>query len=214
MPDDLDRVLDLLEHLDERVAALEARPVEKGDPGERGPQGEPGAQGQRGGDGAAGEPGPQGAPGPAGEPGPPGPAGPSGTKGEPGTNGRDGRDASDLILLHGYIVEQVAQKFAEAFKAPLFTSDDGGRTLTATVAGTVSTIKTGIPLDVGVWKEGASYVAGDVITMGGSAFIAQQDTSEKPGRSDHWRLAVKRGTDGRDARGVDEKRAPEPVRFK
>jgi integrin beta 3 len=195
MPDDLDRVLDLLEHLDERVAALEAGPVEKGDPGERGPQGEPGAQGP---------------PGPAGEPGQPGAPGPSGAKGEPG---RDGRDASDLILLHGYIVEQVAQKFAEAFKAPLFTSDDGGRTLTATVAGTVSTIKTGIPLDVGVWKEGASYVQGDVITMGGSAFIAQQDTSEKPGRSDHWRLAVKRGADGRDARG-DEKRTPEPVRFK
>jgi len=210
MPDDLDRVLDLLEHLDERVAALEAGPVEKGDPGERGPQGEPGAQGQRGQDGAAGEPGPQGPPGPAGEPGQPGAPGPSGAKGEPG---RDGRDASDLILLHGYIVEQVAQKFAEAFKAPLFTSDDGGRTLTATVAGTVSKIKTGIPLDVGVWKEGASYVQGDVITMGGSAFIAQQDTSEKPGRSDHWRLAVKRGADGRDARG-DEKRTPEPVRFK
>ena len=32
MPDDLDRVLDLLEHLDERVATLEARSVEKGDP--------------------------------------------------------------------------------------------------------------------------------------------------------------------------------------
>ena len=29
MPDDLDRVLDLLEHLDERVATLEARSVEK-----------------------------------------------------------------------------------------------------------------------------------------------------------------------------------------
>ena len=77
----------------------------------------------------------------------------------------------------------------------------------------MSKIKTGIPLDVGVWKEGASYVQGDVITMGGSAFIAQQDTSEKPGRSDHWRLAVKRGTDGRDARGADEK-PREPVRFK
>ena len=68
-------------------------------------------------------------------------------------------------------------------------------------------------LDAGVWKEGATYAAGDGVTLGGSFFIAQAETTAKPGKSDEWRLAVKRGTDGRDWR-PDEKRALEPVRFK
>jgi hypothetical protein len=67
-------------------------------------------------------------------------------------------------------------------------------------------------LDVGVWTE-RSYAAGDAVSHGGSLFIAQQDTGEKPGKSDHWRLAVKRGADGRDYRPED-RRALEPVRFK
>jgi hypothetical protein len=58
-----------------------------------------------------------------------------------------------------------------------------------------------------------TYVAGDGVTLGGSFFIAQTTTAAKPGKSDEWRLAVKRGTDGRDARS-DEKRAAEIVRFK
>ena len=68
-------------------------------------------------------------------------------------------------------------------------------------------IKTAIPLDAGVWTERA-YAAGDSVSHGGSLFIAQVDTSAKPGKSDDWRLAVKRGADGRDWR-PDDKR-PEP----
>ena len=59
----------------------------------------------------------------------------------------------------------------------------------------------------------AAYQRGDGVTLGGSFFIAQADTTAKPGKSDEWRLAVKRGADGRDLR-ADEKRPPEPVRFK
>ena len=77
---------------------------------------------------------------------------------------------------------------------------------------TVHEIKTAIVLDAGVWREGTAYVAGDGVTMGGSFFIAQADTTAKPGKSDEWRLAVKRGNDGRDARTTE--RALEPVRFK
>jgi hypothetical protein len=44
-------------------------------------------------------------------------------------------------------------------------------------------------------------------------FIAQVATTAKPGKSDDWRLAVKRGADGRDWRPED-KRALEPVRLK
>jgi hypothetical protein len=71
---------------------------------------------------------------------------------------------------------------------------------------------TGISLDAGVWTE-REYLAGDSVSHGGSSFIAQVATTAKPGKSDDWRLAVKRGADGRDWR-PDDKRVPEPVRFK
>jgi hypothetical protein len=57
-------------------------------------------------------------------------------------------------------------------------------------------------------------VAGDAVSHGGSLFIAQGDTNAKPGKSDDWRLAVKRGADGRDWRPEPDKRTTEPVRFK
>jgi hypothetical protein len=36
-----------------------------------------------------------------------------------------------------------------------------------------------------------------MVSFGGSAFIAQRDTTDKPESSDAWRLAVKRGRDGK-----------------
>jgi hypothetical protein len=190
-----------------RLAELEARPIEKGDPGEKGPQGEKGT------DGPVGPPGPVGSMGDCGVQGPQGLPGPTGDRGEKGYPGRDGRDAADLALLRSYIVEQVAEEIAGVFKASSFTSTDGGRTLNAALGGTSHEIKTGIPLDAGVWTEERGYVAGDTVSHGGSMFIAQIATTAKPGKSDDWRLAVKRGADGRDYRPED-KRAVEPVRFK
>lgn len=189
-----------------RLAELEARPTEKGDPGERGAEG---PQGQ------IGPPGPEGPPGPKGDPGSPGSIGEQGRpgdKGEKGETGRDGRDAADLAMLFKHIDEQIAVVIADVFKAASFTSPDSGRTLHAGIGGNVHEIKTGIPLDVGVWTE-RTYAAGDSVSHGGSLFIAQCETSAKPGKSDDWRLAVKRGADGRDYR-PDDKRVPEPVRFR
>jgi len=222
-----------------RLVAIEARPVQKGDAGEPGPvgergidgsqgerglpgpegpigpkgdAGEKGAQGERGTDGIPGPPGPEGQRGVQGDPGPQATQGPPGEKGDKGDPGRDGRDAADLALLRSYIVEQVTAEIAGVFEKAAFTSADLGRTLNAALGGKTHEIKTAIPLDAGVWTERA-YVAGDTVSHGGSMFIAQADTSEKPGKSDHWRLAVKRGADGRDFR-PDDKRALEPVRFK
>jgi integrin beta 3 len=143
-------------------------------------------------------------PGPRGEP---GPEGKRGLQGERGQKGETGRNAADLILLQEYIDERVGR----AIKTASVTTADGGRTLRWAIGETVHEIKTAIVLDAGVWREGTAYVAGDGVTLGGSFFIAQADTSAKPGKSDEWRLAVKRGTDGRDAR---TERALEPVRFK
>jgi hypothetical protein len=56
--------------------------------------------------------------------------------------------------------------------------------------------------DMGVWGEGRSYLKGDGVTWGGSFWIAQDDTADKPEASaKSWRLAVKRGRDGKDFAG-------------
>ena len=168
-----------------RMPGPEGKPGEKGDIGEKGDRGEAGAQG------------------------PMGPAGVDGKNGEPGPKGEPGRPAADLTYLQNYVNEQVGR----ALKVASFTSPDGGRTLRWAIGDMVHEIKTAIVLDAGVWKEGTTYAAGDGVTLGGSFFIAQTETTAKPGKSDDWRLAVKRGSDGRDFR-PDEKRTLEPVRFR
>lgn len=58
-----------------------------------------------------------------------------------------------------------------------------------------------IPLlvDRGVFKADEQYRHGNVVTWGGSAWIAQKSApAGKPGESPDWRLAVKHGRDGRD----------------
>ena len=147
-------------------------------------------------------------PGPRGEQGPEGKQGPIGERGEAGARGEPGRNASDLNYLQNYAGEQVAR----ALKTATMTTPDGGRTLRWTVGDSVHEIKTALVLDAGVWKEGQAYVPGDAVTLGGSLFIAQAETTAKPGKSDEWRLAVKRGTDGRDAR--QQERSLELVRLK
>jgi len=51
----------------------------------------------------------------------------------------------------------------------------------------------------GIFKEGDAYEAGDSVTWGGSTWIALQETASKPDSVDGtWRLAVKRGSPGKD----------------
>lgn len=52
----------------------------------------------------------------------------------------------------------------------------------------------------GVWREGESYKANRAVTFGGSVFISTKDTASKPETDDSWRLAVKRGRDGKNGR--------------
>lgn len=227
-------VIEALAPFSARIAELEARPILKGETGPPGPQGLPGAPGEvgpRGQDGPPGERGPQGEIGPAGlrgETGAEGPRGQDGPQGLPGAQGllgmqglpgekgdrgNDGRDAADVALIRYYIFELIETTVRDKLQGATITSADGGRTLRAALFGSVHEIKTAVVLDAGVWIAERTYVAGDAVSHGGSLFIAQQETGEKPGKSDHWRLAVKRGNDGRDYR-PEEKRALEPVRFK
>lgn len=74
------------------------------------------------------------------------------------------------------------------------------------------TFKTPNVIDRGIFKDGGEYAACDGVTFGGSFWIARKDSPQgKPGDAEDWRLAVKKGRDGKDAR--EEPRAPEVVRL-
>lgn len=58
-----------------------------------------------------------------------------------------------------------------------------------------------IVIDRGVYRADERYAKGDGVTWGGSYSIAQKDEPQgEPGKSDDWRLAVRRGRDGKDLR--------------
>lgn len=65
--------------------------------------------------------------------------------------------------------------------------------------------------DMGVWGEGKSYLKGDGVTWAGSFWIAQDDTADRPEAGKSWRLAVKRGRDGKDFAGPQQS-APAKVK--
>jgi hypothetical protein len=70
--------------------------------------------------------------------------------------------------------------------------------------------------DKGVYKDGETYREGDGVTYGGSFWLAQKDNPEgKPDSGNgHWRLAVKRGRDGRDGEPPTPKGTGGPVRLR
>lgn len=54
-------------------------------------------------------------------------------------------------------------------------------------------------IERGVYRDGVTYERGDGVTAGGSYWIAQKDTTLRPGdNNSDWRLAVKKGRDGKD----------------
>jgi hypothetical protein len=182
---------------------------DKGDPGEsiKGDRGEKGDQGDRGEPGASikgdkGEKGDTGAPGQSvkGDPG----IGLAGAlidragqlvvtlsdgkaltlgrvEGNPGCPGKDGLGFEDLNVVYDgerkftIVFERGAERKSFAFELP-------------------------VVLDQGVYLADGTYTKGDGVTYAGSYWIAQGEVKaqEKPGTSDKWRLAVKKGRDGKD----------------
>jgi hypothetical protein len=57
----------------------------------------------------------------------------------------------------------------------------------------VTKVKTYQQIPRGTYAEGKNYDRGDVVTWDGSSWHAEKDTHDKPGRSDSWRLMVKKG---------------------
>ncbi|MFC5607755.1 collagen-like protein [Variovorax soli] len=112
-------------------------------------------------------------------------------------DGRDGKDGRDGLGFDDVQVEH-----------------DGERTVTIRlVKGEMSVeraFRMPVVIDRGVFVERA-YEAGDGVTWNGSFWIAQKDAPVgKPGEpeSEGWRLAVKKGRDGKDGRNGIDKTAP------
>lgn len=60
-------------------------------------------------------------------------------------------------------------------------------------------------MDRGPYRSGESYQKGDAVSYGGSLWIAQDETAERPDGGKGWRLAVKKGRDGKDVRQAEAK---------
>lgn len=180
----------------------------------------PPAPGKDGRDGANGEPGPMGPQGPAGEKGIDGADGVglagaiidrdgnlvvTTTKGEAislgvvvGKDGAPGKDGRDGFSLDDLEIEDDA---------------DGTITLRFVRGDLVREKHVRYPRgDRGVYRGDEVYRKGDGVTYGGSWWVAQKDAPEgAPGLSGDWRLAVKKGRDGKDGRNGIDKTAPVKV---
>ena len=113
------------------------------------------------------------------------PPGRDGLPGRPGTPGEDGRPG---VSVREFDITQIHDR-----KQQILVELSDGSTFRKEIE------FSGMVLDRDVHRPGAAYEKGDAVTHGGSYWIAKRDTSETPGKSDDWRLAVKRGRDGKDA---------------
>ena len=60
-------------------------------------------------------------------------------------------------------------------------------------------VKLAFPIYQGVYRPAEKYEKADCVTFGGHVWIATVDEpADKPGTSEQWRLAVKRGRDGKE----------------
>lgn len=210
---------------------------DKGDPGERGEKGDTGNDGVSGRDGERGERGDVGERGQDGAPGRDGERGEKGETGTPGRDGLDAvmflrNSEGHLIATMSNGTTRNLGKVDGENGAPGRDGKDGkdGRdgfgfddfdviydgkrtfTLKFARAGDVREFVISVPalLDQGVFKVGQTYQAGDGVTWGGEYYIAQRETSAKPRTpeaGDDWRLAVRRGRDGKD---FDPNSPPKP----
>lgn len=150
----------------------------------------------------------------------PGQDGQPGKDGAAGENGRDGLDVKDLFRADGGRLVAVMSDGTTkdlgvfvgkdgapgkdgqdgiGFEDMTFETDDHGRVIAKFQRGDViKSVRLPCIVDRGPFKAGGGYEKGDAVSYGGSLWIAQEPTGDKPDGSKAWRLAVKKG---RDARG-------------
>jgi collagen type II alpha len=125
---------------------------------------------------------------PPGRDGLPGAPGRPGVRGEDGIDGKDGLHGMNGVSIDGLRVEHVGGR-----KQKLIASKSDGSEQE------VPFVMEGMLLDCGIHKTGDAYQLGDVVTRGGSYWVAKVATRGTPGESPDWRLVVKRGRDGKDS---------------
>lgn len=145
--------------------------------------------------GPQGEKGEPGSPGRSGERGEPGDRGERGERGEKGLDGKDGRDAKDgrdgrdgkdgiasLDQLMSIVTAEVERRLA----------DEVHKGVAAALA------EMPILMHRGGFVIGRSYKPGEAVSWGGSSYVCNAPTSDKPDVSESWTLLAKKGRDGRD----------------
>ena len=151
----------------------------------------------------------------------PGKDGDPGKDGAAGEKGRDGLDVKDLFRADGGRLVAVMSDGTTkdmgvfvgkdgapgkdgqdgiGFEDMTFDTDDHGRVIAKFQRGDViKSVRLPGIVDRGPFRAGEGYEKGDAVSYGGSLWIAQEPTGDKPDGSKAWRLAVKKG---RDARGA------------
>lgn len=131
----------------------------------------------------------------------PGQRGEKGERGEKGIDGRDGRDGidgrpgRDSDITKAEIAVFVAAAVEEGVAALLKTLHLEGRTLKL---GDVEVAKFPLLEWRGVFKQDQRYEVGDVVVWGGSSYVCDQPTSDKPDQNEKaWKLIAKKGRDAR-----------------
>lgn len=115
-------------------------------------------------------------------------------------DGRDGADGKDGLGFDDMSVEQADERNMVFY----FSRGDQVKEFP---------LRLSTFIDRDVYAEGTEYFRGDGVSWGGSYFIARKDHPVgKPGQSPDWRLAVKRGRDGKD--GEVKGAPPATVRLK
>lgn len=112
--------------------------------------------------------------------------------GKDGADGPAGRDGLDGLGFDDMFVEYDGER---SFSLVFSRGDQEKR----------FDFKMPVVIYKGIYKEAEDHQTGDAVTFGGSLWIAQKNSpSGKPGESDDWKLAVKKGRDGKN--GADGKK--------
>jgi len=111
----------------------------------------------------------------------------------------------DKALLNSF--EQKAPRYGEGKANTGNATMDALAPLIASIAGDIAALKRKVAAlearpsikFMGVYKPGATYSEGSMVTRDGSIFHANKTTTATPGDgSMDWTLCVKRGRDGKD----------------
>lgn len=143
-----------------------------------------------------------------------------GKDGKDGSSGKDGvglagasinRDGELVVTLTNGEQKVLGRVVGEDGKDGVDFTDcellwEGERTLVARSNGVEIRKRLEFPLDRGYWREGMLCEKADIVTHGGSAWIALRETKAKPclEAKEDWRLFARKGRDGKDGKhGID-----------